>query len=261
MRINQDMLLLQPSLTTFVIISSDQDFRHHIQLLANNGFEVIVIHDATSSSWKTALEMHATRSYVWSSFMVPSVDKCQNDDDTDDYHADDGDAKQSRESVVTHSTVGPIDVSRNQQPSSSNSDHEKKVSSTAHTVVYPEQRDSYKEQLSVGWRVATCMRWHSAYGFLLVDTSHPAVHEHFTIAAESTASGMVVPADLQVDKQRNKSSSTVKVYVHRSALTSKPSSQKMLNNGEYVLALIKIDDKGPKAVVVKELFSQQVAQT
>jgi uncharacterized LabA/DUF88 family protein len=66
MRINQDMLLLQPSHTSFVIISSDQDFRHHIQLLANNGFEVVVIHDATSSSWKTALEMHATRSYTCS---------------------------------------------------------------------------------------------------------------------------------------------------------------------------------------------------
>jgi cold shock CspA family protein len=190
--------------------------------------------------------------------MVSSVDGSQEvDDDTDD----DGDAelKPSLDSV-THvvSAVQSIDGSRDLQPSPVHLDNEKKGSSKAH----PEQRDSSREQLSVGWRVATCMRWHSAYGFLLVDTSHPPVHEHFTIAVESPASELVVPAEMLVDKQRNKSSSsTVKVYVHRSALKSKPNSQKMLSNGEYVLALIKIDDKGPKAVVVKDLFSRQVTPT
>lgn len=195
--------------------------------------------------------------------MVSKSDGSQEvDDDTDDYPIDDGDAepKPSLDSV-THvvSAIRSIDGSRDLQPSSIHFDNEKKGSSTAH----PEQRDSSREQLSVGWRVATCMRWHSAYGFLLVDTSHPPVHEHFTIAVESAASELVVPAEMLVDKHRNKSSSssTVKVYVHRSALKSKPSSQKMLSNGEYVLALIQIDDKGPKAVVVKDLFSRQVTLT
>jgi len=195
--------------------------------------------------------------------MVSKLDGSQElDDDTDDYPIDGGDAepKPSLDSV-THvvSAVRSIDGSRNLQPSSVHFDKEKKGSSPA---AHPEQRDSSREQLSVGWRVATCMRWHSAYGFLLVDTSHPPVHEHFTIAVESAASELVVPAEMLVDKQRNKSSSsTVKVYVHRSALKSKPSSQKMLSNGEYVLALIQIDDKGPKAVVVKDLFSRQVTLT
>lgn len=193
--------------------------------------------------------------------MVSSVDRNQEvDDDTDDYPVDDGDAE-SKPSLdsVTHvvNAVRSIDGSRELQPSV-HFDNEKKGSSAAHS----EQRDSSREQLSVGWRVATCMRWHSAYGFLLVDTSHPLVHEHFTIAVESSTSELVVPVEMLVDKQRNKSSSsTVKVYVHRSALKSKPSSQKMLSNGEYVLALIKIDDKGPKAVVVKDLFSRQVTPT
>lgn len=200
--------------------------------------------------------------------MVPSADKSQEvDDDTDDYPVDDGDVEPSYDSV-THVTnaVLSIDGSRNRQPSIhvDNAKAKKEDSSAAvhTTTAHPDQRDSSREQqqLSVGWRVATCMRWHSAYGFLLVDTSHPPVHEHFTIAVESAASGgLVVPAEMLVEKQRNKSSSstTVKVYVHRSALKSKPSSQKMLSNGEYVLALIQIDDKGPKAVVVKDLFSQQ----
>lgn len=201
--------------------------------------------------------------------MVPSADKSQEvDDDIDDYPVDDGDVEPSLDSV-THVTnaVRSIDGSRNLQSSIhfDNANTKKKDSSAVvvHiTTAHSDHRDSSREQqqLSVGWRVATCMRWHSAYGFLLVDTSHPPVHEHFTIAVESTASGgLVVPAEMLVEKQRNKSSSstTVKVYVHRSALKSKPSSQKMLSNGEYVLALIQIDDKGPKAVVVKDLFSQQ----
>ncbi len=195
--------------------------------------------------------------------MVSKSDGSQEvDDDTDDYPIDDGDVepKPSLDSVTyVVSAVRSIDGSRDLHPSSVHFDKEKKVSSPA---AHPEQRDSSREQLSVGWRVATCMRWHSAYGFLLVDTSHPPVHEHFTIAVESAASELVVPAEMLVDKQRNKSSSsTVKVYVHRSALKSKPSSQKMLSNGEYVLALIQIDDKGPKAVVVKDLFSRQVTLT
>lgn len=207
--------------------------------------------------------------------MVPSADKKSQevDDDADDGPVDDEDVEPSHDSLAHGSSnaVQSIDGSRSLQLSSIHFDNEKKPSSSsAHTTTaHLNQRDPSKEQLSVGWRVATCMRWHSAYGFLLVDTSHPPVHEHFTIAVESTTSAsgglLVVPTEMLVDKQRNKgsssSSTTVKVYVHRSALKSKPSSQKMLSNGEYVLALIKIDDKGPKAVVVKDLFSQQVQVT
>lgn len=57
-RINQEMLVLQPAVTTFVIISSDQDFRHHMQLLQNQGFTVIVIHNANNDKWSQVLEMH-----------------------------------------------------------------------------------------------------------------------------------------------------------------------------------------------------------
>lgn len=63
------MLVLDPSQTTFVIISSDQDFRHHYQLLSGAGFEVILVHDAKGGKWMQALEMHVGRSFLWKDIM------------------------------------------------------------------------------------------------------------------------------------------------------------------------------------------------
>ena len=47
LRISQEMHVLRDHAnTTFVIISSDQDFRHHMQVLMNAGYAVIIIHNA-----------------------------------------------------------------------------------------------------------------------------------------------------------------------------------------------------------------------
>ena len=68
-RLAQEMQVLSPENSHFVIITSDQDFRHHFQLLRNGGFGVIVIHNASPGKWKQALEMHATAGYLWSDVM------------------------------------------------------------------------------------------------------------------------------------------------------------------------------------------------
>lgn len=70
-RIMQEMAVLSPHTTTIVIISSDTDFRSHVQHLTNNGYTAIVIHDAPddNTTWKHALEMHASQSFKWSSVM------------------------------------------------------------------------------------------------------------------------------------------------------------------------------------------------
>ena len=64
------MIVLKPSDTTFVIISSDQDFRHSYQLLSSSGYEVIVIHNvAQDSNSLKVLAMYANRTYSWTEIM------------------------------------------------------------------------------------------------------------------------------------------------------------------------------------------------
>ena len=71
MRIMQEMAVLPPASTTFVVISSDADFRTHIQQLSNQGFAAIVIHDAPESNavWTETLVMHASAAYRWSKLL------------------------------------------------------------------------------------------------------------------------------------------------------------------------------------------------
>lgn len=81
-RINQEMQVLKPpECVTFMLISSDNDFRHHVQLMTNAGYEAIVVHNPGHSAGNdrgerveeldggglgNGLELHATRSIRWS---------------------------------------------------------------------------------------------------------------------------------------------------------------------------------------------------
>jgi hypothetical protein len=66
LRISQEMHMLRDHAnTTFVIISSDQNFRHHMQVLMNAGYTVIIIHKAPPGNWTKSLEMCATAAYHW----------------------------------------------------------------------------------------------------------------------------------------------------------------------------------------------------
>ena len=63
LKISQEMHVLRDHAnTTFVIISSDQDFRHHMQVLINAGYAVIIIHNALKvirqNRWKCAPQLH-----------------------------------------------------------------------------------------------------------------------------------------------------------------------------------------------------------
>jgi hypothetical protein len=52
-RLTREMQVMSPENAYFVIITSDQDFRQHFQLLRNAGFGVIAIHNASSpKKWK-----------------------------------------------------------------------------------------------------------------------------------------------------------------------------------------------------------------
>lgn len=66
MRISQEMQVLIPSMSVFVIISSDQDFRSQMQLLQSSGFRVVVIHQCKTEDWKAAMEMYCSDAFDWS---------------------------------------------------------------------------------------------------------------------------------------------------------------------------------------------------
>jgi hypothetical protein len=67
--------VLPPAQTVFVIISSDQDYRHHFQLLQNSGYAVIVIHDAKTDRWGNVMELQATEAYRWGDIIPHSKHK------------------------------------------------------------------------------------------------------------------------------------------------------------------------------------------
>jgi len=246
-RINQEMQLLNPALTTFVIISSDQDFRQHMQLMANAGYKVVIIHDAKHESWRNTLEMHASMSFEWGQVVTaPS-------DDT---------AESPQQESRDPSPAPPIaTTSTTAVPSASSSQAKLQTQETSTTAGGARSgRDQVKEALAVGWRIAVCQRWSSAFGFLMVDVLHPPLSADFVLTS---------PQELHQSHMRiNKKTPTadgghiindsiVRVYVHSSALTHKPQASRILKAGEHVLAHIEVDPKGPKAIVVKELFTTQ----
>lgn len=211
MRINQEMQILIPELTTFVIVSSDQDFRQHVQLLSNAAYTTIVVHEAKHESWRSALEMHASKGVDWTDVMkflppqTPSAAQC-----SDHRSSSTGSSSSSKERAEVSAVIPPgpsgeklkhtlpeQQGSMKTKKNSHNSDKklpesapDSLVQSTiqsseeAHSNEAPPQqhyRNTAKEAAAVGWRVAVCQRWVSAYGFLLVDISHPEVSSEFVL--------------------------------------------------------------------------------
>eukprot|EP01032_Pedospumella_encystans_P008227 gene8227-9790_t len=237
-RINQEMQLLNPALTTFVIISSDQDFRQHMQLMSNAGYKVVIVHDAKHESWRNTLEMHASLSFEWSQVVqVPAI-----------LDINEGAVPQPNKSPETN-TKNHIHA----KPQGKSDD------ATATAVINNPNRggrDPAKEALAVGWRVAVCKRWSSAFGFLLVDISHPAVTDNFVLPSTNDLQQPHICISKKIPSETGYSvnESIVRVYVHSSALTQKPAAGQMLHAGEYVLAFVEIDAKGPKATIVKDFL-------
>lgn len=288
-RINQEMQLLLPELTTFVVISSDQDFRQHLQLLHNAGYATVVVHQARNEDWRQTLEMQAGTGVQWSEVLA-----CWPP----------GAARDTAETRTEEDAAKVIQKAFKKQPPAALPTAEAQQGQTSTGSL---QRDFTLESAALGWRVAVCQRWASAYGFLLVDVAHPEVSGDFTLAAPSR----LRDADVRIDNGRrgrgrkantitqadqetsitsddasgssgsgisntgNKSnpahtghtghpsggsSSVVRVYVHHSALTHKPAGRRMLRAAEYVLAQVVADPKGPRAAVVRDLFPHQVSE-
>jgi hypothetical protein len=254
MRINQEMQILIPEMTTFVIISSDQDFRQHIQLLSNAGYRTVVVHEARHESWRSALEMHANSSVEWSTILQYLPVRPSAEEHDRDIHV--------AEKVAAKAAV-------------TNEKKEKGIDDTSTQLsvlpagVGEKLRDASLEAAAVGWRVAVCQRWSSAFGFLLVDVAHPEVDGSFALEDAEQVNDPRYRIDRRrahrgkattaagsngIVVQEVPSCTTQRVYVHHSALSHKPAGQRKLSVEEYVLAQVVLDEKGPRAAVVRSLF-------
>ena len=80
-RISQEMAVLRPETTSFVLITSDKDFRSQIQLLTGAGYKVIIIHSATHDDWRLSLEMHATQAFRWADVIGQEVPAAGDDEE------------------------------------------------------------------------------------------------------------------------------------------------------------------------------------
>lgn len=78
-RINQEMQVLPPGRTAFVVLTSDTDFRHHFQLLLNGGYQVFVIHGARDAQCAATLALHATEALCWWDISELQEDNCRQD--------------------------------------------------------------------------------------------------------------------------------------------------------------------------------------
>lgn len=230
-RINQEMLVLQPSVTTFVIISSDQDFRHHMQLLQNQGFNVVVIHNADNEKWTQVLEMHASESYRWMDIMdIRSSNVCAN-------------------GTVAFNTS---DNNNNSDDNSSNSTSNNNNNDNKINQIIPAVDDSNEGTINSlkgdkgaenswyeGWREGSCIRWNGVYGFLSVVVQSPdkiAESTYFTASTDSSAA--------------SQSMVNVRVYALNKSLSFDP-PRMQLRKGERVRVLVTSGDRGPRAVKVE----------
>jgi cold shock CspA family protein len=273
MRINQEMQLLKPEISTFVLISSDQDFRQHIQLLTNAGYRTIVVHEARNENWRRMLEMHASMGVQWST--VCAVAHVTGDASATPATDIDGPIIAATAPSHTPQHAKQNHAAQSAAPSKATEDRSQSIASVkTETDSKEHHRDRTLEAAAVGWRVAVCQRWASAFGFLLVDVSHPAVDESFRVAsvarlqdsdlhiavrggAARRGAGKVQATGSSATTEANHHAavdSIVKVYVHHSVLTHKPVGQRMLRAGEYVLAQVVLDAKGPRAAAVKDVL-------
>ena len=156
------MKVLSPSSTSFVVITSDQDYRHHFQSLRNSGYSIIVIHKALSSNWINIMELHSTEAYHWNDIMMttPTIPTTT--------------ITTSSSSTTTISTISDKKkVKKKHKSTNKNEQLNQEVTSIeTNEITHPEtssmNESSTNETLietPTDWLEGVCTRWKAAYGF------------------------------------------------------------------------------------------------
>jgi acetolactate synthase regulatory subunit len=222
-RIYQDLeILTDPSHTTFIIISSDQDFRHVLTMLTQRGYQTIVIHNASpSSSNEKSLEMPAILSVRWLDIInaTASTPKIQI------YPA------------IIENVDAPADMNLTNED---NGDASQRSSKSA-----------------LGWITARCIRWRGCYGFLVAEKStilnlvelKPALRQDVMSYLHSLQQPSTTRAD---DNSNTRYDDTFRIYCHHSSLKRSDGIlgdvKRSIHRGETVQALIELADRGIRAV-------------
>lgn len=138
--------VLPPSQTVFVIISSDQDYRHHFQLLRNSGYVVVVIHDAKTDGWVNVMELHATEAYRWGDIIPHSKPKSK------------------RKSTGDSSSPPPVSSMESNTTQVVEINHREVPISVA-AIAQPSENPRLDTSTSSDWLIGICTHWNKSYGF------------------------------------------------------------------------------------------------
>mmetsp|Transcript_30855 Transcript_30855/g.57548 ORF Transcript_30855/g.57548 Transcript_30855/m.57548 type:complete len:561 (-) Transcript_30855:139-1821(-) len=198
-RIAQELQVLSPQDTTFVIITSDQDFRHHFQLLRNSNYNIIVIHNATESSkWSATMAMHCSASYHWKDvlqtgahennakaegeLLIPSgVDNTQSPvaESLPDGWEQKYDPKTNKPFYVNHNNksthwqdprvAAKSNNSSSQENQKVNNTKQKKGNRPNKFVICSEVGQSeFMQEIQAVWFAGVCQKWKNTFGFVKV---------------------------------------------------------------------------------------------
>jgi hypothetical protein len=252
----------------FVLISSDQDFRNHLQLLQNQGFEVIVIQDSQSERVKQTLSMHVNRCVDWRTTVLEleeegdNKEKVREKESEGDRNGEIKGDREGKESETENSKTGGIQQILKGTNKGKDKRHKGKAKDREQTEEAGEEREmggekereSESQQLVIGWFPATCVRWKGVYGFLSLSLS--GTHAFKEKVAQSEPSwlddkqwGEMLKELVNDDSQE---SEELRLYAHYKALQLSP-HRTVLKKDEEVKALIVICKKGLRAIQVMNI--------
>lgn len=159
-RISQEMHVLKPDETCFVIITSDQDFRHHFQQLHGKGYSVLVVHNAREiSRWSAAMEMFCTACYHWNEVLSSTGDDASAAA-RGSTRTNIGFDKISIENLTSHHETDTTISNK------SNHKSEKKNKNTKGLVNSEVEINDFMLNVQKLWFRGACNKWKGTFGFV-----------------------------------------------------------------------------------------------
>jgi len=269
-------VLKPPDEVSFLLISSDKDFRHHIQLLKNTGYEAIVVHNAvnrqesdeeTSSSWQQALELHATKSFQWHhivNYSRPLLTnphsnehhKEEEKNDENEYDEEEGDGSKpvngdktggrnyrhkrknnKKKRFVEHLRSLPITNQNNNNKDDKNNHNDNNNNNNNNVVEVEVGPASISVEPPVGSQWKVCVCSRWVGVYGFLLYDESISPEVDEIEVQGDgAQAAVEKARKVLDAVRSKGSEVVRVYVHYQVLSSGPRC--FLSRGEVVLCRV-----------------------
>ncbi len=234
----------------FILISSDQDFRHHLQLLQNQGFEVIVIHDSSSKRVIQTLSLQTNRCIDWRGTIL------QLEDDPEVIEGkEDGNNGDSGENVgKIENAIANVSNNGGGYQGKGGKGRGRGKKNGEKTENEDDEGDGDGDEfvgnkLIIGWFNAKCFRWKGAYGFLSThrDTVIQSVETQKLLEDKRWRQDLQeVLAD---GNERDRDRDSLRFYVNHKALKLTP-YKTMLSKDEEVSALIILCKKGMRAIKV-----------